>query len=149
MHRDCFLTPEGARYAQQRFVAWLSPDPAHNAWVTALVHRTSTLGVKLYLHEDHLRDGRRWIKDVQVVVAHAAVLQHAWFALKDWSAWVRCEEPVWPRSMRGEDRGDLVVFAGELPALRERWPDTAAVLQSPEFEAFAVEVRRRVAERAP
>jgi hypothetical protein len=146
VHRGCFRTwPERASL----FAAWQSPDPAHENWVNALVHCTSTLGVKLYLHEDVLRDGRRWIDDVLVEVAHAAALQQAQFDLKDWSAWVRCEDPVWPRSIRerqrADDREDLVAFAGALPALRERWPDTAAVLQSPQFEAFAVEVRHRAA----
>lgn len=148
VHRDCLRTwPDRYRYTQQRFARWLSLEAASPDWVIGLLHRTATIGatVELSLHKGLLDEGP-WLDHVNVKVWHAAALHPADFALEDWAAWVWREQPVWRRSMRPEDREDLDLVAEELPALRERWPDAAAVVQSPEFEAFAVEARRRITE---
>jgi len=149
VHRTCLRTwPERERYLRERLTAWATRAPApRDPTASHLLYRTEAIAavISVLVDDDVLR-GREWVENVLVEVAHVDALDQRSFPLDRWSDWMRRDPQAWRAATHPSERDDIDALVIAQAALRERWPDTAAVLQSPEFEAFAIKVRRRAVE---
>jgi hypothetical protein len=154
VHRACLADRRDREtYAKQQFDAFID-DASRSAagesdarWSNAILHRTDALVAAISVSTAAVPlDDLAWLDHVLVTLRHVAALDPVRFSLSQWPAWVSCRQPTWDRSA---DPDDLAIFARELPGLRDKWPDAAAIMRSPAFEAFASDARRRSAsERA-